>query len=130
MAGRLELDGVFYDLKDDGTAAVVKCSFSAPKSLTLPGIVKANGREFVVESISGFKYWSGVKIVIPQTVEFLGDSCFFYCKSLSEVIFESGSNLKRIEKSAFCRSGLKSVRIPAKVEFIGEWCFFGVRISE
>jgi hypothetical protein len=32
--------------------------------------------------------------------------------------------LKRIDKSAFSSSGLKSVRIPPKVEFIGEGCFW------
>jgi hypothetical protein len=29
-----------------------------------------------VINISGFTGWRGVKVVIPRTVEFIGDSCF------------------------------------------------------
>jgi hypothetical protein len=39
------------------------------------------------------------------------------------VKFEEGCNLKRIEKSTFWNSGLKSIRIPKSVEFLGENCF-------
>jgi hypothetical protein len=63
------------------------------------------------------------RIVVPKSIEFIGEYCFVECKSLDEVIFESGCNLKRIEKGTFSRSGLKSIRIPSTVEFIGEECF-------
>jgi hypothetical protein len=63
------------------------------------------------------------RIVVPNSIEMFGAKCFYQCESLKEVIFESGCNLKRIEKWAFRLSGLKSIRIPSKVEFIGEECF-------
>jgi hypothetical protein len=37
---------------------------------------------------------SSSEIVIPKSVECIGKSCFYWCKSLRKVIFESGSNLK------------------------------------
>jgi hypothetical protein len=130
MGTLLELNQVCYDLKEDGTAAVVKYVDGAPDILAFPGTVRANGRDFVVKSISCFQGWSGTKIIIPKSVEFLGEKCFCRCLSLSEVVFESGSNLTRIDKEAFCSdgnvfnySGLKSMRIPPKVECIGEYCF-------
>jgi hypothetical protein len=68
-------------------------------------------------------FGSATRIVIPKSVEFLGNRCFYECKSLKEVIFEDGCNLKRIDECAFKRSGLKSIRIPKSVEFLGKECF-------
>jgi hypothetical protein len=42
-----------------------------------------------------------VEIILPASVEVLGEYCFYSCTLLSSVIFESGSRLSRIEKSAF-----------------------------
>jgi hypothetical protein len=43
------------------------------------------------------------------------------------VIFESDCNLSRIDRNAFCQSGLKSIQIPMKVEFIGD--YYGAILS-
>jgi hypothetical protein len=68
---------------------------------------------------------SGLKSIrIPSQVEFIGESCFYKCKSLRKLIFEHECNLKRIEKDAFRHSGLKSIQIPSQVEFIGDFCFY------
>jgi hypothetical protein len=123
MESRFELNGICYDLKSDGTAAVVGYVTDAPKILALRKTVFTNGQDFFVKSISGLGYWNGVKLAIPRTVEFIGAHCFWSCSSLREVIFESDSNLKRIDNYAFSSCGLQSVRIPSKVEFIGEYCF-------
>jgi hypothetical protein len=40
------------------------------------------------------------------------------------IVFGYGSQLLRIEESAFCESlGLKAICLPASVEFIGKACF-------
>jgi hypothetical protein len=39
-----------------------------------------------------------VEIVIPSSVEMLGERCFSGCRSLSSITFESGSRLSRIEE--------------------------------
>jgi hypothetical protein len=64
-------------------------------------------------------------VVIPNSVEIIGERCFDGCRSLNEVVFEEGSNLTRIDGRAFSFSGLESIRIPSKVEIIGESCFYG-----
>jgi hypothetical protein len=67
---------------------------------------------------------SGLKsIIIPSSVEVLGEFCFSNCHSLSSITFESDSHLQRIEKSAFSSSGLKSIVIPSSVEVLCESCF-------
>jgi hypothetical protein len=42
-----------------------------------------------------------VNIVIPLSVEFLGDGCFCDCNSLSSITLEPGSRLLGIQKSVF-----------------------------
>jgi hypothetical protein len=61
--------------------------------------------------------------VIPNNVEILGWRCFFYCKSLSSITFESSSRLTRIESEAFYGSSLQSILIPSNVEILGSHCF-------
>ena len=87
------------------------------------------------------------KITIPKSVTEIGRGAFYYCSSLSEVVFEEGSTLRTIEREAFycCRyltkvnlpEGLKSIeysafsycerlkniRLPDGLEKIGVECF-------
>jgi hypothetical protein len=52
-------------------------------------------------------------ISLPSSVEILSRECFSGCTSLDSLIFESGSELKRIEAKAFARcSSLQSICIP------------------
>jgi hypothetical protein len=64
-----------------------------------------------------------LEIILPASVEMLGEKCFTWCKPLSSVRFESGSRLSRIENEAFRVTGLVEIILPASVEFLGERCF-------
>jgi hypothetical protein len=58
----------------------------------------------------------------------LGKECFYGCKSLSTVTFESGSQLSSIAQSAFWKcSSLSSIFIPSSVESLGKDCFSGCK---
>jgi hypothetical protein len=57
-----------------------------------------------------------IEIILPSSVEFLGEQCFCECRSLSSVIFESGSRLSRIESHAFSQTGLVEITVPSSVE--------------
>jgi hypothetical protein len=95
----------------------------------LPERVKANGKSYVVKSISGFGSWEGTKVTIPRTVEFIGEKCFcreLEASRLNEVIFEKDSCLKKIGRLAFYGSGLKTIEIPEKCEFL-EGALCGVK---
>jgi hypothetical protein len=63
------------------------------------------------------------KVVVKKEVEAIGEFCFFECQSLHEVIFEKGSKVERLEKSAFSGCSLDKIVIPASVKVIGEKCF-------
>jgi hypothetical protein len=61
-----------------------------------------------------------LEIVIPSSVEFIGESCFLKCGSLASLTFESGLTLSGIDRWAFTQTRLIEVVIPASVEFMGE----------
>jgi hypothetical protein len=63
-------------------------------------------------------------IVIGEEIERISADCFYECKTVSEVTFESGTQLERIKKYTFAETGLKKVRIPSSVEYIGQHCFY------
>jgi hypothetical protein len=42
-----------------------------------------------------------IEIIVPSSVEVLGEKCFSDCGSLSSVIFESGSRSREIRQEAF-----------------------------
>jgi hypothetical protein len=58
-------------------------------------------------------------LAIPSSVAFLGLKCFSWCRSLSSVLFESGSRLSRIERLAFNGTALVEMILPSSVEVLG-----------
>jgi hypothetical protein len=85
--------------------------------------IERNGKRYIVKKIGGFSEWNGIKIVIPSNVEMIMESCFGECGRLSQVVFESDSELRTIQDSAFSMSGIISIRIPDTVEEIGPSVF-------
>jgi hypothetical protein len=71
------------------------------------------------------------QVVIKKEVEVIARECFSGVANLSEVVFEEGSRLQRLEASAFFDTALTKVAIPASVEVVEETCFaFCSRLSE
>jgi hypothetical protein len=62
-------------------------------------------------------------IILPASVEILGEDCFGYCKWLISVTFESVSRLKRIEKHAFRETGIIGIIVPRSVKVLAGDCF-------
>jgi hypothetical protein len=59
----------------------------------------------------------------PSSIEMICGSCFHTCESLTSVTFDANSQLSRLEKKAFYRSGLQSIHLPGSLEVICEFCF-------
>ena len=56
--------------------------------------------------------------------------CFYWCRSLEEVIFADDSKLRHIGKEAFKWSGLKKITIPSGVETLDNEFFSGCKSLE
>jgi hypothetical protein len=42
-----------------------------------------------------------IEIIVPASVEVLGEKCFYDCRSLSSVTFESEAKLREVGQDAF-----------------------------
>jgi hypothetical protein len=57
-----------------------------------------------------------IEVVIPGSVEVVGENCLAGCRSLSSVTFESGSQLSIIEERVLFESGLGGMILRTSVE--------------
>ncbi|QKX37165.1 leucine-rich repeat domain-containing protein [Metamycoplasma hominis] len=63
------------------------------------------------------------KVTIPGSVKEIGESAFFGCENLKEVILNEG--LEKIGAGVFLNTNIESITIPGSVKEIGESAFFG-----
>ena len=150
----IEVDGVRYQMQEDGTFAIVANNYSG--EFVIPSSIEYNGVATAVTSIgkNAFNGCTGLTAVtIPSSITSMGTNAFSGCTSLTKVTLNSNaiasktytndSNLKHIfgdqvtefvlgedvtaiGESAFegC-TGLTSVTIPESVTSIGGYAFYG-----
>ena len=148
-----EVDGIYYNIKSDGTSVSVTFEGSSYNyysgAVTIPASVTYSGKTYSVTSIglSAFEDCSGLtsvvipnsvtsigydafrgcsgltSVVIPNSVTSIGGSAFYECRGLTSVSI--GNSVTSIGGSAFyeCR-GLTSVEIPNSVTSIGRYAFY------
>lgn len=76
-----------------------------------------------VTSISKYAFYKDAyidTIIIPDTLEFIGEKAFYNCKELTNINL---NKVKRIADNAFLNSGFKEVKIPKTVTFVGDNTF-------
>lgn len=65
------------------------------------------------------------EVIIPKSVESIGESAFSGCSKLNSLIFEENIELKTIEKRTFFGTKIQEVIISKSVESIGKSAFCG-----
>ena len=102
-AEAFEVDGIYYDLNNEG-AVVVPGDASYSGDVVIPASINYFGDDFPVVSI-GDKAFSGCRgltsITLPESLTSIGDWAFSGC------------------------SGLTSITLPESVTSIGDWAFSG-----
>ena len=84
-----------------------------------------------VSSIAGesFNGFLGItSIIIPETVESIGNGAFFNCRKLSTVDIR-GNGLRSIDERAFWNCTLATIDLPASVESIGHGAFISQTLT-
>jgi hypothetical protein len=66
---------------------------------------------------------SSEDILIPASVETLGDECFAYSTFARAVRFEAGSKLRSLSSGAFFQALIQWIEIPGSVKVVAENCF-------
>jgi hypothetical protein len=66
-----------------------------------------------------FSFSGLISIVIPATIRIVENRAFYYCRSLTELLWAEGSKVKKIEQEAFECTQLKRLEIPGSLQYIG-----------
>lgn len=143
-----EIDGLYYEVNlENMTATLVAGENKQSGEIVIPASVSYKGREFSVTSIKGafLDNRELIKVILPQSIESLGDRAFKGCSSLQGIsglnnitelgiaCFESCTSLtiidlpeglKKIGSYAFAGcEGLSAISIPNAVSSIGSYAF-------
>ena len=128
----VKIDGIYYDLTSDSTAAVTYEYYSYDMYYTyycgdviIPSSIQVSGRDHVVTEIGDHAFYSCdslTSVTIPNSVTEIEDYAFKGCRGLTSVTIPN--SVTEIEDCAFegCR-GLTSVTIPNSVTTIGYEAF-------
>ena len=125
-------DGIFYQVdKYPKTARVVKdpeekVTYSG--EITIPEKITYGGSDFTVNAIarSAFEKSEVTEIILPATLDTIGDYAFSSSKKLTSITFPAA--LRVIDKYAFRNcTQLSSIAIPASVDSIGKNAFMNCK---
>ena len=117
-----------FSLCADGTYAIEECYIQDETKITIPAMW--NGKP-VTRIQSGVFQGNSIleSIVLPNCLQYIGESAFAGCDALCIVEIDSDSELKEIAAHAFqgCDS-LKSIYLPGQLCYIGEYAFEGTSL--
>ena len=98
---------------------------NVPSQITIPESFTFEGKEYTVTELyeEAFKDITEIEsITIPGSVRNIGASAFYGCTNLKNVTLENG--LKSIQDDAFALcSSLESIQLPSTLEYIGRTAF-------
>ena len=112
------------------------------KEVTLPSRLEVLGTAFVDNSeLSKITFSEGLKeitsafsgtsiksVVLPKSLEKIGDRAFYNLKSLADISIPE--NVTSIGNEAFYNTGLTSVDLPANLKTIGWYAFSGTKLKK
>lgn len=102
--GDVIVEGISYEMNEDGTVTIVSANHTAEGKYEIPSSVMIDGVEHIVTEIGANAFWGCTDmttVTIPETICVLGDGAFAGCTNLLEVYVE-GKNPAGM-KTAFAR---------------------------
>ena len=139
-----DYNGITYKVLKDadeastiGTVAVTaKDDGFYEGTITIPNAVKQSNDEFAdaykVVAIDDFAFKGNPtlkKVVLPMTIESIGNGAFEECGQLTQIDIPEGS-LSRLGESVFAFSGLKSIKLPEGITELPRFTFRECRALE
>ena len=139
-----DYNGITYKVIKDadeastfGTAAVTaKSDGFYEGTITIPNAVKQSNDGFAdaykVVAIDDYAFKGSptlTKVVLPMTIESIGNNAFEGCKQLKQIDIPEGL-LTHIGKSSFASSGLKSIKLPEGITELPYLAFYDCRALE
>lgn len=102
--GDVIVEGISYEVNENGTVTIVSANHIAEGKFEIPSSVMIDGIEHIVTEIGANAFWGCTdmtRVTIPETICTLGDGAFSGCINLVEVYVE-GKNPAGM-KTAFAR---------------------------
>ncbi len=122
--GQFDLNDYTFYISEDGQSVAVGSYVGDDTALSIPQTVEYEGKTYSVIGISdnAFKYCEFESVVIPETVTYIGESAFEYCRYLTSINVPEG--VTKISDSTFrgCFD-LTEIKIPETVKYIGDFAF-------
>lgn len=122
-----ESEGLYYDVIGDGEVEVAKMPDNThvlySGSIQIPETVNYEGVEYKVTRIADLAFSNSAvtDVQIPNSVEELGDSVFYFAQDLENVTLPV--HMTEIPAGTFAGTSIKAVAIPEGVKTIGEGAF-------
>ena len=125
-AGYADSINGFMNFRIQGKEAILHYILEdAPENITIPGTFTYQGKEYTVTEIDAEACAMNNRIktiTIPSTVRTIGSEAFLKCIKLKKVILSNG--LKTIQDDAFAYcTNLESIKLPSTLEHIGRTAF-------
>ena len=125
IKGSIVIPSVAKDYSNNKTYIVTETGrYSFRKCTKLTNVILPD--TLTALRFDSFFITSITKLMIPMSVETLGNSCFSGMQKLKEVIFEKGSLLKLIENNVFYNDiSLEYIQLPPGINRILSQAFYG-----
>lgn len=132
-AHSFEVDGIYYNIKDNEAAVTYKGSSYNQNSdrytgdLTIPATVTYNGNTYAVTTIDLYAFYKCnnlTSVTIPNSVTSIKSAAFGYCSSLTSVTIPNSVTFIGSFAFEYC-SQLANITIPDSVIEIGWSAFVG-----
>ncbi len=131
FSGTVNVDGIYYEL-EDGEATIVQQNHpdglyysSLTGDVVVPEKIVFEGTSYPVVTINtyAFRETDIESITLPSSITTWGNSLFYQCESLKEVVMPD--NLEAIPTGCFkeCPS-LESVTLPSSLTVLGDQSFY------
>ncbi len=123
-AETVTIDGVAYELHDDGTASVAKQDF-VYGDIVIPGTIEHDGANYRVTATvnNAFSSMPISSVTLPEGFIALGDGTFDSCMALTTVTLSSTLQSIGADCFSLC-DGLKTIDLPESIISLGDRCFY------
>lgn len=123
---------VSNDARNVSIPSTVKyIGFESFKKCDISSINLSDTQIVIIETGAFSDCYDLQEIILPSSLEEIGDKAFFHCYHLRNIYFSPDSRLKKIGSSAFyeCIS-LEHIEFPSLLERIGKNSFFGCELKK
>ena len=110
-----------YHKIEDGMEVDSYIGFNCAEILVIPAKIK--GQPVISIGEDAFKNLSMVRVILPDTIYYIGRGAFYSCKKLKNINLPS--ELEYIESYCFAFTSLEQIVLPNYINRISEGCFYG-----